>query len=470
MVNKYEEIPPGTALINSIRAEKSPYYAWAGEAIDNSLDAGASIVALEMLKDRLDCLDDGSGITKKHEQDIVQISAHGEMVGTRLGRFGVGIKQKSIQHGKAFVIESISKDGLLRRNVNWEYMLKNGHWLYPESMWSQVKPGTPTQTFVSIRGLITKPPAKADIQRTNEEIGRRYYPALNAGKTISLNGEPVAPIPHPALRDVIDATLKFGGGRTAHIHGGMLVDPTQQQKLKQVDICCAFRVIKPGSSFGCNGYGGIRSLFATVELNGKWLLTKFKDDIAEDPYLEELEAAVEETLRPILEQCRSQSMTLRIQQIQHLLNEMIPEGLRAARPEQKQKLDRKGPKRGDKTPRDVSDSVISPTGPVHAKKKPPRGILIEFVSNLCEEYGYGRAQVEKSQSRIQLAADHPTISDLMASRDMNMVANALFAIASLIYEAHIQDISAQGQLFNEPLGLRASRLLGYPKVIQPEAA
>lgn len=458
-----EEIPPGTGLIDSIRAEKSPYHSWAGEAIDNALDAQASLVELKMSKESLDARDNGIGITKDRDQAIVKISQHGEMSGTKLGRFGVGIKYKSIQHGEQFHVHSISADGRLRRTVDWQEMRRIDKWMYPAAVRTEVPVGVPTGTLVSIRGLITKAPTKTDIDKTRSDIERMYYPALNAGRVITLNGEAVSAIAQPALRDEVKSILTFPEGREAHIRAGMLVDSTAA-KLRQVDVCVAYRVIKKESPFGCNGYGGIRSMFARIDLIGPWKLTKFKDDIAEDPFLDDLQAGAEDVLRPILEKCQSASMFLKSKRLEQLLNEMIPEDHRMTRPLKKQDLGRKGPKKGEKTVRDAPNSEPSRSGPTQKKRAPP-GIFIEFADGLHATHGYGRCQVEKTSTRIQLATDNPHISVLMNCRDEQNAAIALYAIASCIYHG-----DSPPKLVDEPFGLRAWTLAGQQTIPQSDAA
>jgi hypothetical protein len=461
----FELLPPGTALIDSIRAEKSPYYLWAGEVIDNGFDANGRTVRLTMNDRELSASDDGEGITKTREQAIVKIAQHGEMGETKLGRFGVGFKYKSIQHGRRCKVVSVSKDGKLTRVVDWEEMRRSGQWLYPAALWTAVPPNTPTGTTVTILDLITKPPAKKDFDRTIAEIQRRYYPAMSAGRTIILNGESITCLASPTLTDVVQANLIFGDERSAVVRGGLLVEP-HSSALRQVDVCVAYRVIKGESAFGCNGYGGIRSMFARVDLIGPWKLTKFKDDLGEDPYLDELETEVENVLRPVLEKCNSASMSLRTKNLEQLLNEMLPSDMRMVRPEQKQQLNRKGEKRGDDREKEA-EGTASRSGPTR-KRKPPHGIKIEFAADLNGSAGYGRALFDSKSTRIQLAEDNPTISALMAQRDQRLAASSLYAIASLIYQGDLQ--TDKPQLFEDRIGLRSWRLAKDQMIAVDEAA
>jgi Histidine kinase-, DNA gyrase B-, and HSP90-like ATPase len=451
-----EELPPGTSLINAIRAEKSPYHAWAGEVLDNAFDAGATLVQLRMSSDRLEAKDNGEGVLKKFDRAMVQISEHGELRATKLGRFGVGLKYKAIQHGKKLYIQSVSKDGLLRRAVDWEVMRITNKWTYGSAERDEVPAGTPTGTFVSIRELITREPTKADIQKTRTEIQRRYYPALEQEAIIELNGERIDSIEQPMLRDFVEATLEFPGGRSARVRAGMLAEP-ETAKLRQIDICIAYRVLVAESAFACDGYGGIRAMWGQLVLFGPWKITKFKDGFAEDPYEDELETKVTEIIEPLLKQCESASMYLRTKHLELLLNEMLPPAQRVARPKQKQKLNRVGEKRGEKEERETEDSEENQSGPVK-KKRPPRGILIEFAEGLHKTHGFGRAQTGKASTRIQLASDNPHISILMGFRDQKVAAIGLYAIAMLLYEGELQ--TAQPGMFDDPIGLRAWKLAG----------
>ena len=457
MTDELEELPPCTDLINAIRAERSPYHSWAGEVIDNSIDFSARNIRLIMDPRRLEITDDGTGMSVAGARSIVQIASHTQGPGTKLGRYGVGLTSKAIQHGNELIVHSVSQDGRLRRSVDWRKIQERRKWLFPPSDWSTAPPETKTGTTVSIRDLIKKPPQPADIEKTYTEIQRRYYPALEDGVQIILNGRIVESLPMPLLKDPVAATLTFPGGRVAHVRGGMLTD--QNSKLRQVDLCVAFRVIKPDSIFGTDGYGGIRSMYARVDLIGPWRLTRFKDDIADDPYESELEAAVEDVLRPVLEQCQSQSISARHRELETILNDMLPENKRMVRPEKKNPQNRKGPKDGEKADKSA-EGKPTPTGPTKAKK-PPRGFQIEFAEHLCEQYGYGRAETTKKVVRIQLAADCPHIAELMKARDQRLIAMALYGMAMLILEGEISD----GKLaLDETLGLRAWKLGQQQKI------
>ena len=456
MTDMRERLPPCTDLIDAIRAERSPYHSWAGEVIDNSIDFHARTIRLTMNASRLEVVDDGSGITREGATAVVQIANHSEGPGTKLGRFGVGLTSKAIQHGNRLIINSVSADGHLARAVDWDE-IKKSDWHFPPAQWSAAPVATKTGTTISIRDLITRPPRPADIDKTYNEIQRRYYPAIEDGVQIILNDRAVEPLSMPLLVDPVAAILSFPGGRQAHVRGGILAD--QESKLRQVDVCVAFRVIKPDSIFGTDGYGGIRSMYARIDLTGPWRLTRFKDDIAEDPYEAELEAAVEEVLRPVLEKCESQSMTARHRELETILNEMLPENKRMVRPEKKNPQGRQGPKREDTREKTAAGNETK-TGPTKAKK-PPRGFHIEFAEHLCEKFGYGRAEVGKSVVRIQLAVDCPHIAELMKARDQRLIAMALFGMAMLLLEGEISD----GRLaLDETLGLRAWKLGQQQKI------
>lgn len=72
---EFEEIPPGTAIIDAIRAERSQFYEWAGEAIDNAFDAQAHNVNLRRLRHiKADCpACHGTGFIK-HEMTLGSLS------------------------------------------------------------------------------------------------------------------------------------------------------------------------------------------------------------------------------------------------------------------------------------------------------------------------------------------------------------------------------------------------------------
>lgn len=448
-----EELPPGTGIIDVIRAERHPFFSFACEVIDNSFDAQSTKIRLIMTADKLQVSDNGIGITRDREQALVKLAQHEGLPGTSLGRYGIGLKYKAIAHGDSFKVVSTSLDGRLVRSVDWERIRRSGKWIYPFPTFSESTGPTGTEITIS---QLRRRPTERDISKTLKEVQRLYYPALEAGKTITLNGGEIAPIAQPELRYIETDIREFPGGRIAVISGGLLADP-KSSKLHQVDLVFDYRVIKAESLFGCDGYGGTRSMFARIDLSGPWHLTKYKDDLADDPYEEELERWAATILGPILKRCSSDAMCMKSKLLEQLLNDMLPADVRTARPEQTRKLDRVGEKRGRQG---IVKSLAEKVGPAKGQR-PPRGIKIEFADNLNEQYGYGHAIIGKSSSVIQLAADNPTIRLLMAQRDVSAAKMSLFGWACLIFQSDIRDMDPQLRLRffgDEPIGLSAWKM------------
>jgi hypothetical protein len=451
MQNNYdEEGVPSTHLIDAIRAEPSEFWQWAGEAIDNSFDASATKVALIMNAGELTCWDNGEGITKDRDHALTRLSVHGAMVGTKLGRYGVGIKSKAIQHGQCIKFESVSIDGKMVRFWDWSTVRTSGRWLFPKPNRFPAH-GKSTYTRVQILELFRKPKER-DIVKTANIIQRLYYPAMLYGRTVTLNGADIQPIPLPAMTDVVEGEIDLGEGNKASVIAGMLVD--HKSKLKQVDVSYAWRLIKKESAFACDGYAGISAMYCRVSLEGGWHLAKFKDELFDKNEYDQLEDAVAEIIAPVLEKCHSASLKLRTNRIVQLLNDMIPDHMKISRPVKKDPQGRQGPKGGDKRVKPAPDTDPTPTGPTSGRK-PPRGLLIEFSDGLHETEGFGRALIEKKSARIQLASDNPHIAKLRAGRDEELCVIALYDIAMLLYEGQ----NSEQLLFDlgdrDHLGLRA---------------
>ena len=96
----------------------------------------------------------------------------------------------------------------------------------------------------------------------------------------------------------------------------MLVN-AKNPPLHQVQVSYKHRVIMPNSPFGCGEYSGLRQMFARVDLNGPWELTRFKDDLVDHPDVETLRERVQDILRPILEQCKNTQMNMSLREAHH---------------------------------------------------------------------------------------------------------------------------------------------------------
>lgn len=423
------DITPHVNLLKSLRSERINYGLLIGEAIDNAFDAGATDVAVCIRDDEITFTDNGSGITANRISALFSLGEHGPMSTTQLGRFGIGIKNHAVNAGNIFQIDSISKDGHVRAEVNWHKILKGGHWAIDDPRWLPVEVGAAKGTTITIADLRKAP--QITLEKLSANIAQQFYPALSDGKKVRLNGMEVEALNDPKMTDIVEGHFDLSDGRSAQLRAGILIN--QPSKLKRVHVSYRHRVIMSGSSLGCSNYGGLNKMFARVRLGGPWHLAKYKDDLTDEEEREELEEVIGDALKPILEKCSSASLEARVNEISNRINDLVPPNLAAARPRhQKEDKQRKSAQKKRQRSGFVAPEKSDPPGPARTKKTPQNRLLITF-DGMAEEDGIGSFQPGRPH-RVNLSRDDPYVARLLEHRDQEIASHSLYVLAIVIFE------------------------------------
>lgn len=424
------DITPHVNLLRSLRGERINYVLLAGEGIDNSFDAGATLVEITMDDDEISFQDNGSGILRKNITSLFSLGEHGPMTTTQLGRFGVGIKSHAVNAGNIFRIISTSIDGRVKVEVDWRSVLKSGVWKIDDPRWSPVSGKTQTGTTITISDLRT---AKSPLGGWPAQIAGKaaeiFYPAIAEGQIISINGQQIELLPEPRMTHVVEQQIPLSDGRSAHLRAGILANPS---KLNKVHVAYRHRVIMPSSNLGCKQYAGLTKMFARLQLAGPWHLAKFKDDLTDEDEREELEDAVFEVLKPILERVSSASLSAKVQEISQILNERIPPELATSRPKHKKERGCLSGKKRKREQGEVAPEKSDPLGPARSRRTPRDSLLITF-DGVDEQDGIGTFQPGRPH-RVNLSRDNQYIAKLLEYRDQQLAIDSLLAIALAIFE------------------------------------
>ena len=447
------DITPRVNLLKSVRGERIDYLLLIGEGVDNSFDADAREVRITVASDEISFQDNGVGITRDRIAAVVSLGDHGRMASTQLGRFGVGIKMQAINAGDVLQVVSTSGEGRVNLRVDWRKVLRSGEWIIDDPRWQPVPVGASSGTIITVSAL-RKPP-RVGLDKIRQEVALRFYPALAHDRAIYLNGSPVEAMPEPRMTDVIDLQLSLAGDRTAHLRAGILAQPS---KLNRVHVAYRHRVIMPESTLGCGEYGGLTKMFARLQLSGQWHFAKFKNDLTDEGEREELEEAVLKALTPILEKCNSASLSARVTEMSHLINELVPPEFAPARPRPQQK-DRAQPTgRSNGQSGNVSAAKSDLGGPAKAKRPPQCKLLITF-DGIAKEDGVGAYQQQGKLHRVNLSKDDPYVAHLMEHRDRDIGVRSLYAMAIAIFEQGRQEEDPELPYDEFKYGLRVARLL-----------
>ena len=293
------------------------------EAIDNSLDAEATHVAITIERNRyLLITDNGRGCT-----DLLAMVTLGTKFAHKrqdLGRYGVGLKHVALWVGgvnSGFEVQTIigAEQRILR--FNWQEYASGMHaptskigserdWWLPDEECGPAPPGA-QGTTIQVDGVERKFPEGKALDDLEEKLGYLYTRAIKAGRLITLRVGKKSPrrlIPWKLPRFRPDETVTTEieiDGKKAHITCGIVVDDEPNPR-------CGFtyfynyRVIIASSEKGCGDYNSSR-ICGLVELDDSWKLTTNKQSVNEE---EELFAAVEQACLPVLQRAQDLSEKL----------------------------------------------------------------------------------------------------------------------------------------------------------------
>lgn len=310
MSNEIHFAPDVQGTIASTRAKSFEWTAILGELIDNAFDAGATRVEISIDGHELTVDDDGNGCDDIGR--MLTMGKHARKSTTRLGRYGVGLKDAAwwvggptriITHhaGRRHTIR-IAWDSLANRSAPMPSVAdaddgKRGTRIRFESMSKERRfpSGTRFDSMVS-------------------ELAFIYSPALKNGKQIVFrrgNREPILLKRYelPRLAETIDTTITVEG-KSARVFVGIVADGVENLR-HGISYTHAFRVITHGA-LGCGGLGSSR-IAGWVSLGDGWTLARNKDDVT--AYKDELGEAVFEKIRPLVEKASSHALSIQSQSL-----------------------------------------------------------------------------------------------------------------------------------------------------------
>ena len=195
-------------LIRATRDKEFYFWKALNEMIDNSIDSGASLIAIETDGPDLEFVDNGAGF--KDEESLRKALDFGgsEKQGNNIGRYGVGLKDASIKYSTKTIIES------------------NG--MKCVAPWRDIVTGLSNPRVQIYKGYSFKGCKIIFEDFENKgyfknDVQSKYYGKLiKKGRiTLMIKGEEIQPAPFPFLRDEIRHDFEFEG-KTGTISGGVL--------------------------------------------------------------------------------------------------------------------------------------------------------------------------------------------------------------------------------------------------------
>lgn len=433
------DLTPTTHIIESYRNNLPNYRILCGEAVDNSFDAGATKVDIIIDRQKIQFFDNGIGVTNDRVKSLITLGSHAGMDSTKLGRYGIGIKEQAAAAGDGFSIFSRSRDGLMNININWRVLSESQTWEVTPPIWDMHDSAGETYTKIVISEL-RNIPKQSQLTRITAELERMFQPALMSGKTITLNGKLIDPIKDPKLSHVVVETIEVDAGKFATVRAGVLANAASAQ-LNQVHVSYEHRVIKAQDLFGCGDGIGAHLMFARVTLHGKWDLGKNKTEIT-DEHAGYLEERLEEVLEPILARCRKEKLSAVVTEAELAINQMLPSDMRPNRPNKtRTEPPRQGKKLGAKDAKSALNANDSHSGPTRGARNASK-ISFDLVPNLKDANGcdvHGQVKKNGRQIVVQIRSNLPSIKDLIERK----LFSSLYLIGLQIYAEGVRRINSE---------------------------
>lgn len=210
-------LEPSVALLESMRSVGYSLEAAVADLIDNSLDADATSVEIDIdvvEGQRIAFLDNGNGMTQAKAKEALRLAGTvDDDRPERLGRFGLGLKTASISQGRSLSVISRHNGSTIAYRWDLDHVKNTGSWSLlelEESDWSEVPfhaemLGSANATLIVWENLDLLlgdaeepgPFLASTIEPLLRHIGLTYHRLLEPGKDglrIAINGQPVEAI------------------------------------------------------------------------------------------------------------------------------------------------------------------------------------------------------------------------------------------------------------------------------------
>lgn len=407
------KIPPDPDYIYAIKNQNMVWREALGELVDNGFDAGATRVSIEFVgKERLVVRDDGGGASDVGK--MLTLGAHKRGSHTKLGRYGVGLKDAAIWLAKGLLIQT-TRGGVLRScRVDWDELAKTPDWEIPDPLEEPSPNLAGTELFFD--GLRRSPP---DYKALLDDLGFIFMPALRSGLQIIVRpsrGASVVVKPYelPPLEEVVEDDFQVHG-KGVKLRAGIVRSGHKNRRPGFVFLH-EFRVIFSGS-LGAKDHG-ISQIAGIVELDRKWALSKNKSELT-DTDREPLGEAIFERCRAMLEKAQERATDLELECLTTKAEALLSGSLRAV--VGKEKRARRG-EHGKSTPKNTEAKRVNVSRIQDGVKR-----LRAIASSVKLEWarmGNGDKLGEPylDPPRIVLNRDHPLLEHFRVSENAEAVA------------------------------------------------
>jgi len=231
-----ENPPSAKRLMSSLRNLGYDSYRAMMDLVDNSIDAEAKVIEVEIRGSKDDLTisvsDNGCGMDEVTLKEALRLGSETTHDVTDLGTFGLGLVTASISQAKRIEVVTKAIGGsVLRGGFDLEEMERENKFL----IWIEPADDTdyhgPHGTVVTLTNVdsISNWDAQTFANTLRRRIGQTFRKFLRSGVTIKVNGkaaEPIDPLmlSHPDTQIVLDDVLEIGDGFVIEVKAVELPD------------------------------------------------------------------------------------------------------------------------------------------------------------------------------------------------------------------------------------------------------
>lgn len=415
-------LPPDPHILASYANANLPWWKALAELVDNSLDAGATRIVIDVTQRTLTVADDGVGC-----EDITAVFKLGDHKRRKtakrgLGRYGIGAKDAWLSCADTMEVSSYRGNVETSMRVNYTEWMQN-NWNVPDP---EFKP-TDKPTGTTIR-LPLRPGKNAPADDAFKMLAFVFTPALSRGIQIvkSSKGKrtPLPPVEMPMRNDVVQAEFDIDG-KSVKIDIGILPDGVQVER-GPFWLIYDHRIIE-ATSLGAGHYS-VRRIAGTITIGDGWALTKNKDDLSEsqDRLSDAIFSRIEHVLKKADQLAETMESSALRGELQEILNSAVSDANRAK--EKRGKGDSVGSVESKNTGRKrtratkIQDGLGSVLLPGNAGRKGG------YVLDWCEIDPSIIGQFDRSGMRVALNLNNGFVAQAKATSNRMALTHCAFSL------------------------------------------
>lgn len=394
---------PSTFLIDSLLNTKVSYPEALGELVDNSYDQAAKTVRIALDGESVSVIDDGNGCDDLPA--MLKLGQHARTKTTKLGRYGVGLK--NVATGLGELLEICTRKGGVERcaRIHWPTLRDSGSWTSVTG--TEEESAKPNGTEITISQLHTN---RFQLERIIKSLGFTFAPALWSGRRIVIDRDnetlPVEAWKLPEMQSYVEGgESKDGIGFT--VRAGLVERNSEGPFI----LSFQHRIIG-ATTEPCGALSASERFMAFVELQGKWPMLRHKDGIKESLEAEWLYESLHQICFPLLRKVHQEGETVLLDELAAYLELNL--GPIIGRPRRPNPGTKSGTIEPAGSDRSVSEAETVNTEIVHIVEEREstnrkKGFNIRYQD--MDSNDVGRVDVNKKRVEIALNQNHTCVAE-----------------------------------------------------------